>query len=322
MGGWRWALILGATAAVTVPLIGVVYEYLAERAAPPPPGRLYQVAGHRMHIRCLGAGTPPVVFDASGPAWSTSWDDILPKVATITRACAYDRAGWGWSEPSAEPRTAERLAAELAALIDAAGVESPRIFVGASTGGLIVQYLARSQPEGVAGLVLVDAPDETVFSAVPEPWPAMERNARRASWAARVGALRLADPLRIAMLPPASAAVLRPLIYKASAWQAIAAMLAARDVSARQLAALPPIAAELPMIVLAHGISRDVYGPGLDGVAEKTEAAWRKMEEGIARQSRRGRLVVVEGSGHLIAASHPERIVEAVSDVARDSRHR
>jgi hypothetical protein len=92
MRGWRRALTLGATAAVVVPLIGVVYEYLAERAAPSPPGRLCQVAGHRMHIRCLGMGTPPVVFDASGPAWSTSWDDILPKVAPITQACAYDRA--------------------------------------------------------------------------------------------------------------------------------------------------------------------------------------------------------------------------------------
>ena len=75
------------------------------------------------------------------------------------------------------------------------------------------------------------------------------------------------------------------------------------------------------MIVLAHGVPRDIYGPGLDGVAERTEAAWRKMEEGIARQSRRGRLLTVEGSGHLIAASHPERIVEAVSDLVRDSRH-
>src|SRR5437764_35713 len=80
------------------------------------------------------------------------------------------------------------------------------------------------------------SPAAAVFSAGPEPWPAMERMARRASWAARVGALRLSDPLRIATLPPASAAVLRPLIYKASAWQAIAAMLAARDESARQLA--------------------------------------------------------------------------------------
>lgn len=107
----------------------------------------------------------------------------------------------------------------------------------------------RSRPAGVAGLVLVDAPDETVFSSVPEPWPAMEGMARQASWAARVGVLRLFDPLRIATLPPARAAVLRPLIYKASAWQAIAAMLSARDESTRQLAALPPIAGELPMIV-------------------------------------------------------------------------
>jgi len=99
MRGWRRALIFGATAAVAIPLLGVVYEYLAERAAPPPPGRLYQVAGHRMHIRCLGTGTPPVVFDDSGPAWSTSWEDILPRVATITRAWAYDRAQPAEREP-------------------------------------------------------------------------------------------------------------------------------------------------------------------------------------------------------------------------------
>ena len=183
MRGWRRALIVGATAAVAVPLIGVVYEYLAERAAPPPPGRLYQVAGHFMHIRCLGTGTPPVVFDASGPAWSTSMGGHLcPVRRSPERAPTTGPAGDGAGKP--RPRKTaqtERLAAELAALLDAAGVESPRIFVGASTGGLIVEYLARSRPDGVAGLVLVDAPDETVFSAVPEPWPAMERMAKQTS---------------------------------------------------------------------------------------------------------------------------------------------
>ena len=72
---------------------------------PPAPGRLIDVGGHRLHLHCQGAGGPPVVFDAALGASSLSWTYVLPEVAAFARACAFDRAGFAWSDAGPLPRT-------------------------------------------------------------------------------------------------------------------------------------------------------------------------------------------------------------------------
>src|SRR5881275_1985800 len=55
------ALIVGLAAA------GASYEAIAaggDAKAYPPPGRLVDVGGYRLHIQCVGTGSPTVVLDA------------------------------------------------------------------------------------------------------------------------------------------------------------------------------------------------------------------------------------------------------------------
>ena len=66
-----------------------------------PPGRLIDIGTHRLHVHCAGEGSPTVVFDAALGGSSLSWSLVHPAVARITRACAYDRAGFGWSSLNA-----------------------------------------------------------------------------------------------------------------------------------------------------------------------------------------------------------------------------
>lgn len=84
-------------------LVGYIYEFLAEAAdaeAYPPPGHLVDVGGYRLHINCTGNGSPAVVIDAGLGDWSTGWGFVQQEVAKRTRVCTYDRAGWGWSDPT------------------------------------------------------------------------------------------------------------------------------------------------------------------------------------------------------------------------------
>jgi biopolymer transport protein ExbB len=78
-------------------------------------------------------------------------------VAGITRACTYDRAGLGYSGPGRKPRTSDRMALELHALLVAAQVPPPYVLVGHSAGGLNVRLFAEDHRDEVAGMVLVDA---------------------------------------------------------------------------------------------------------------------------------------------------------------------
>ena len=88
---------------------------------------------------------------------------MQPAVAAFTTACAYDRAGFGWSDAGPMPRTAGRIADELHALLGAANIAPPYVLVGHSFGGLSIRAYATSHPEDVAGLVFVDP-------AHPEDW--------------------------------------------------------------------------------------------------------------------------------------------------------
>ena len=73
----------------------------------PPPGQLVDVGGYRMHISCMGTGTPTVVLNSGAGGFSAEWSLVQPELAKTTRVCAFDRAGLGWSEPgarAAQPR--------------------------------------------------------------------------------------------------------------------------------------------------------------------------------------------------------------------------
>ena len=131
-------------------LAGAWYESVSEAAdarAYPPPGQLVDVGGYRLHINCVGTGSPTVVIDAGLGDWSATWNNrVQPEAAKTTRVCTYDRAGMGYSEPGPLPRTAARFAQELHTLLQHAGIPGPYVLVGHSSGGLPVRLFANAYP--------------------------------------------------------------------------------------------------------------------------------------------------------------------------------
>ena len=166
----RWAILgMGGLLAFLVAAAGAgaLYQALAGAAdarAYPPPGRLVDVGGYRLHIACFGErrpGTPTVVLeDGSAGVGSIDWRPVQALVAPATRVCAYDRAGFGWSDPGPAPRTAGRVTAELHTLLRGAGEEGPYVLAGHSLGGYFNRVYASAHPGEVAGMVLVDASHE------------------------------------------------------------------------------------------------------------------------------------------------------------------
>src|SRR5215469_18878690 len=86
---------------LTLLVVTTIYETVAtadERARFRPPGRLVDVGGYRLHLRCEGQGSPTVVLESGGGMTSNEWTLVQPDIAKFTRVCSYDRAGLGWSE--------------------------------------------------------------------------------------------------------------------------------------------------------------------------------------------------------------------------------
>ena len=124
---------------------------------------LFDVGGYRLYLRCTGKGhptkgNPTVVMDAGGGEDSSTWSDVEPSLARVTRVCVYDRAGLGRSDPAPIPRTSQTMVDDLTTLLRVAGVPGPYVLVGHSIAGWNVQLFAREDGgDTVVGVVLIDA---------------------------------------------------------------------------------------------------------------------------------------------------------------------
>ncbi|MEZ4328229.1 MAG: alpha/beta hydrolase [Polyangiales bacterium] len=115
------------------------------------------VDGREVEVVEAGSGEATVVFEAGfGNDWSP-WDAAASEVALEARVFAYSRPGYGASESTDTPRDPAHIVEDLRALLAARGYSPHYVLVGHSFGGTYVELFAKSYPDEVAALVLVDA---------------------------------------------------------------------------------------------------------------------------------------------------------------------
>jgi len=153
------ALVIAALAVA----LGAIYQMGASARDDhnhPAPGALVDVDGQQLHLWCTGSGSPTVVLESGLGGFSHDWSHVQPDIATTTRVCSYDRAGYGWSDSVDEPKTSAETASDLHSLLTSAGERGPFLLVGHSLGGIHVRSFAGLFPDDVAGAVLVDSAHE------------------------------------------------------------------------------------------------------------------------------------------------------------------
>jgi pimeloyl-ACP methyl ester carboxylesterase len=334
---------------VALVLVGWIYESVGrahDQHVYAHVGRSVDIGGRALNIYCSGEGAPAVVFEAGGEVGGYSWALVQPGVAQFTRACWYDRAGEGWSDPPSGTRTSVSIVNDLHELLRRAGVSPPYVLVGASVGGEYVRIFTASFPNEVAGLVLVDSshPDQQEPMSMKSQFNMMAPGARRFFCTAmpvlaRVGFLRLttgAPPgFSLPPLEPKNAAAVsramanRPETMAMTAEQSCAATDNGRNVpdggtgdpevddAARRAGAL----GDRPLIVLTAGRAFEPPDPGGKKEAAEFHEVWmHKLQPELARLSTRGRQIIVPNSGHAINFDAPGDVVKAVRDVVEQVR--
>jgi pimeloyl-ACP methyl ester carboxylesterase len=242
-----------------------------------------------------------VILDNGLGGWSAGWGFVQPEVARFTRVCSYDRAGMGYSDPGPSPRTARRIASELAELLTRSGIAGPVVLVGASIAGFDVRVFASDHPERAAGLVLVDASHEDQTHEVPGI-------ARFVPLLSTLGVLRLLGVSfgqNVESLAPSVRQFALATRYRAAGYQAAADEIIHIHESVSEVRSSRR-KLTIPVLVVT----------GARGADEN----WRELQQDQASLSERGCLIIAEQSGHVVSVDQPEIVVDAIRTVVETVR--
>jgi pimeloyl-ACP methyl ester carboxylesterase len=291
-----------------LPLLGVVYQATAttvDQVRFPPPGRLLAVgeggtAARRMHIYCSGEGSPTIVLDHAGGVPSLAWSLVQPQLAEHTRVCAYDRAGYGWSEPASAPGDLHRMVADLDELLAAAGEQAPYVLVGHSYGARVARLFAATYPRKVAGLVLldpaIDYTDPRYGAQLHEERAQEQRLVAIAGALAPFGLVRLLQPVMnsgpLGDLPPAAQAAIRSFEANNQFYRTVRADEQTVSAADNNPDVAPDLQVQdlgdLPLLVISAGQPDDAV-----------RRAWTTANAELAQLSTRGRHQQIADATHM-----------------------
>jgi pimeloyl-ACP methyl ester carboxylesterase len=287
---------------------GFIYERVSELRNPVPPrvGQPVDVGGRTLNYFCMGEGAPTVIFESGRGGPGIVWSRFQRDAATYTKACWYDRAGYGWSDPAPFPHPASAIAEDLHRLLARARIGAPYVLVGFSFGGLTARVYAHRYPSGVVGMILVDStmagsepvtpPGGGYLPYFPSLIPALTR------LAGRIGLIRLATP-------PEEMNPFEPRTRIESAkemdYESMLESLEVRDLG------------EIPLIVLTAGRHR-ITPPDnpIEAQRERAfEALWQRSQQKLALLSSRGEQRVFPEASHNLLRERPGEVVEAIRDI-------
>lgn len=287
-------------------------------AAANAPVRAQLPDGRHLALYCAGTGSPTVIFDSGLGAGAQAWSRVQPEIAGTTRACAFDRPGYGASDEGPAPRDAARIVADLKAGLEAAGIAGPYVLVGHSMGGYDMRLFANLHPEEVVGMVLVDpsidgneAPLRAVSPAFVQAMNDFQETAGKCIRATADGRMRPGDPIYAECgSPPLDS----PMANAALARTALSEQQSMDD-SSRQVLESDPASSSLPLIVLTAGAQTgpDPRMPEAERTALSTVI--RQNHAAIAPRSSAGIHRVVEGAQHMIQMARPDAVVAAILEV-------
>jgi pimeloyl-ACP methyl ester carboxylesterase len=304
------------------------------------PGILAKLAiGDTIHIKCMGTGSPTVILSAGMNGWAGDWRMVQPQIAKTTRACAWDRPGYGFSSGSAHPQNVQNTTAELEAALKIARIRGPYVVVGHSLGGLETLLFKDHNPHSVIGMVLVDpsipdqhnrfdraAPD---YSKVLDSFHAnLVALYGRCRAALKSGKLKLGGPdpegclgyssdMPRVLSDPLLALDTNPLRFAAA--ESLQQNFTADGASAvnrrRNYGAMP-------LVILTSSRPEDlgdIPQAAKDQVPAQ-QAEWRRGHDDLAALSSRGTNRMVANSAHYIQFDQPKAVIDAVEEVVAAAR--
>jgi pimeloyl-ACP methyl ester carboxylesterase len=337
------ALLLSVARAYAAPAVPPVPELTLSAYA--RPGSLVKLpSGRRLNIRCTGQLSPTIILTAGAGDQSLTWRAIQATLSQTVRVCAWDRPGFGFSDPSSTTQDVMHLTDSLEAALAIAEIRPPYVLVGHSLGSFETLMFAFRHSRDIAGIVLVDPAgpfqDERLKRAAPATYAVIDafqtgeiedlkrciremQKKKPASGVGRAGDGCVMTPEKVypSDLNRALIRIDGNVDDKKDLLSLLNNMMSGLD--SRELKqAWHPLDAT-PLIVLTAGEPpRIPLTDAANAQMPELQAEWSRMHDEIARLSTQGFNRLVPGATHYIHQDRPQAVVDAINEVIVAARKR
>lgn len=293
--------------------------------------------GRKIQIVCMGEGAPTVILTAGMGNWGPTWRAVHGPIAEQTRACTWDRPGFGFSDASPVAQTTVATTSDLEEALASIGIDGPYVMAGHSLGGSESLLFADRNPGAVVGIILVDSvfPDQAarfrevspVSASIDERGLAMGmaywRKCASDLESGQVG-LGAPDPQGCLRLPsdyPPAIAEALTLLASDPRRPATRASLFENILLSTALFANPDRDyGDMPIVVLTAGEEpTDITEDMTDWPAQS--AAWLDGHRDLAALSSKGVNRIIPDAGHYIQIDRPDVVIAAILEVVEAARN-
>lgn len=315
-----------ACVALLLSVVAKTKSQIPNQSKPMPPGTLVDVGGYRVHLYCMGQGSPTVMI--VGAAFSFDWGLVQPEVAKFSRVCTFDPSGTAWSDPfhpaidssssigtkpastpDSVPKCSDRVD-EIHRLLTKTPIDGPYILVGFSVGALWERLYAATYPDGITGMVIVDHAFLPSGGNNPPPHTSDTTGSRP----------RYSPPVLISKAP----------IVIGFEDDSNFSKLPERDQRFHMWAlSQDPLRPNREMAVDCFSRLQGVNGArsyplgnmDLIVISTRNEAPdYMKLQANLLAQSRRSKHVIATNSTHMVPIDQPEVIISAIRELVESTR--
>ena len=322
---FRWLKRLGialASLLLFILVAGNVYRIVGEQVTleDEPPGELVDIGTHRLHLLCVGEGSPTVMLNSSVAGTYRLWGAVLAGIAPLTRICVFDRSGLGWSEtgPVMPPTVASSMS-DLEALLAASGEKPPYIHVGFSLGAILSYIYTEAHRDEVVGLLSIEgfSPEmRAIRPPIAELPELLARIAPAAEWLGLSPLTQLTvDIANYAAAPVeftwANVEPLRPQYFlsKRRLSNVVGGLEMDEDLSRQGNLG------DLPFIVIQGGLTAETTFADPDLIRR-----YKELQAVYHERSSQGEFVLIPGATHGSVMQSPDVIVAAITRLVERAR--